>query len=346
MSNLTSEEQIVQQLTQMTQAILELQNQNKTLQHELLQVHLKTNPPPTPIPVTTPAQTKEPKHPLPAKFNGDRTRFRGFMNQVNMYFMAKQSTYEDNHEAKIITTGGLLEGKALDWFNPLFERKMESINNNVPTPSEMINWTSFQEALSARFGPVDPAIDAGNKIQKLRQGSTPASSYATDFGTIAADLEWNDSALMHAYRNGLSDAVKDELVHYDYPVSLQAMVKLSIKIDNRLFERRQEFRRHTTPRPGPQSTSSSPARPPTRLSQVPSVIPTGPTPMDLDAIRKGPLTQEEREYRFRNGLCIVCASKDHLKADCPRRRGISAIISHGKKPEVDEEENSGNGQGQ
>ncbi|KAH9263804.1 hypothetical protein BASA83_012789 [Batrachochytrium salamandrivorans] len=47
--------------------------------------------------------------------------------------------------------------------------------------------------------------------------------------------------------------------------------------------------------------------------------------MDVDAIRRQPLTPAEREHRFRNGLCLVCGTQGHLKATCPSRRQVASI---------------------
>ncbi|KAH9266402.1 hypothetical protein BASA83_010645 [Batrachochytrium salamandrivorans] len=44
------------------------------------------------------------------------------------------------------------------------------------------------------------------------------------------------------FYHGLSSEIKDALVHFDNPSSVSAAMDLAIRIDNRLFERRQEQR--------------------------------------------------------------------------------------------------------
>jgi hypothetical protein len=42
------------------------------------------------------------------------------------------------------------------------------------------------------------------------------------------------------FKDGLQEEVKDKLVRVDQPTDLTKMIKLAIKIDNRLYERQQE----------------------------------------------------------------------------------------------------------
>ncbi|KAH9264564.1 hypothetical protein BASA83_011967 [Batrachochytrium salamandrivorans] len=50
----------------------------------------------------------------------------------------------------------------------------------------------------------------------------------------------NDAALRSQFYHGLSSEIKDALVHFDNPSSVSAAMDMAIRIDNRLFERRQE----------------------------------------------------------------------------------------------------------
>ena len=39
--------------------------------------------------------------------------------------------------------------------------------------------------------------------------------------------------------------------------------------------------------------------------------------MEIDAIRRGPLTPAEKEYRRKNGLCFYCGKGKHTISECP-----------------------------
>ncbi|KAI0709142.1 hypothetical protein C8Q76DRAFT_799174 [Earliella scabrosa] len=40
-------------------------------------------------------------------------------------------------------------------------------------------------------------------------------------------------------------------------------------------------------------------------------------PMEVDAIRCGPLTQEEKDHHRRVGLCLYCGQSGHMISKCP-----------------------------
>ncbi|KAH9247300.1 hypothetical protein BASA81_015101 [Batrachochytrium salamandrivorans] len=101
------------------------------------------------------------------------------------------------------------------------------------------------------------------------------------------------------------------------PVSHKLLL-LATRIDARLLEHRQD-------RQLGRQTGTPTA---TRFvhSPVPSRnVASHPTMMDVDAIRRQPLTPAEREHRFRTGLCLVCGTQGHLKATCPVRRQVASI---------------------
>ncbi|KAH9263207.1 hypothetical protein BASA83_013448 [Batrachochytrium salamandrivorans] len=42
--------------------------------------------------------------------------------------------------------------------------------------------------------------------------------------------------------------------------------------------------------------------------------------MDINSIRRGPLSFLEREHRMSHGLCLVCGEAGHRKTTCPKSR--------------------------
>ena len=156
-----------------------------------------------PQPPARPA--KEPHASLPDKFDGTRSKFRGFINQISLVFehnpscMYKSRYMQD--EAKVATVGTLLSGDALAWFNPLIEDQQKH--------AEILNsWPNFKSSFTSTFGELDAAVLAANNIRKLVQGNRSASAYASQFRQLASDLSWNDAALMSQYRMGLSNEIK------------------------------------------------------------------------------------------------------------------------------------------
>ena len=55
----------------------------------------------------------------------------------------------------------------------------------------------------------------------------------------------------------------------------------------------------------------------TTTAPAPVASSSGVVPMEIDAMRRGPLTAEEKDRRRKNGLCFYCGQGKHLARDCP-----------------------------
>ena len=252
---------------------------------------------------------REPKVPLPEKFDGTRSEYRGFISQMELVFMLNPSRFP-NDAAKVGTIGTLLTGKVRQWFTPFIERATDY--------SEILNdYSAFRVLMDSCFSDPDRAVTASNKIRRLFQGRRPAAHYAADFRSLAVDLDWNDASLMDQYRHGLNDSVKDMLIHYPIPASLDSLIALSVQLDNRIYERRSEKYQgwdHKT------DVKSTPVEPKSNA-------------MEIDAIRRGPLSDQEKKRRREMNLCLYCGSDQHLRAACPvasKKNFSNAANSHSK----------------
>ena len=91
-------------------------------------------------------QCKEPQISMPEKFDGTRSKFRGFINQVQLITILQPERYPTK-ESKVGLVGTLLTGSALSWFAPLFEKRSPILSN----------FKTFLEALTEAFGEHDKA---------------------------------------------------------------------------------------------------------------------------------------------------------------------------------------------
>jgi len=253
------------------------------------------------MPHTTPVDRismKEPKASMPDKFDGTRSNFRGFVQQVRLYLRLYPFRYPDGF-TQVAFIGTLLSGNARSWFAPLLEKDSPIL----------YNLEAFMERFTAAFGDSDREGVAERKIQNLRQGSRSAAIYAAEFQQLTCDLDWNDKAFMTRFRYGLRDDVKNLLITMPKVDTLEELISQAIICDNRLFELRQERRS------GWKNDGVIAA-----FSKGPENHPTGPEPMQIDAVRFKPLTTEERKRRFEQNLCLYCGEAGHKVGDCPRKR--------------------------
>lgn len=267
-----------------------------------------------------------PKVSMPEKYSGEAAGYRGFKSSLTLLFQLHSVRYPDDL-TKIFTVGSLLSGKALNWFAPLLEA-------HTVGSKPFGSYTEFMNQFSISFGPVDVAVTSAYALDKLKQGRMSAATYATQFKQLASDLSWGQEALMFKFRSGLNDSVKDILVGKDLPESLDALIEMSIRADQMLFQRHLE-RRAVGVSHDPPIISSSRSTVSSALSDRPTTTnSSGAMPMQLDSIaRRGPLTIEERTHRLANRLCIVCGVAGHFKNECPisRNKDAKQELGQGKE---------------
>ncbi|KIO16516.1 hypothetical protein M407DRAFT_50343, partial [Tulasnella calospora MUT 4182] len=134
----------------------------------------------------------------------------------------------------------------------------------------------FKKAFEGAFGDPDKEGTAIRKLEALKQGDKAATTYVADFRRITADISWDEKALMHSFRQGLRWDVKDGMPP------------------------------RSNPAPTPQPSTS----------QAPNAFAHAiPVPIHIDAARRGPLSQEEKDRRRREGLCHYCGEKGHMAKD-------------------------------
>jgi len=306
-------------LHQIISALEHLRQENNELRD--IVSHLQTQPrPPTPPALSIETKHREPKIALPEKFDGSRSKFRGFLNQIRLIIQLHPQRYP-NDTTQVGLIGSLLTGTALAWIAPLIESN-DAILRNFP---------AFVHEFEATFGETDKARVAANRIRLLVQGNRSASTYASEFRQLSCDLSWNDEALISQFRTGLRSDVKDLLLTLPDPVTLTEAIAQAVRCDNRLFERRHETRVQGNPvrypYPGPAQT------------RTPAPTTLGPIPMEVDTLStsqpRAPLTEAEKQRRRINHLCLYCGQPGHIaricpaKASAPARAVISQVTDSG-----------------
>lgn len=220
-------------------------------------------------------------------------------------FDQQPNTYHAD-KSRIAFLLSLLAGRAAQWATAVWE-------SNSPVCD---SYGAFTLEMRKIFDHPLKGKEAAKRLLLLTQGSSPVAQYAIDFRILAAESGWDDTALQDVFLRGLSDNVKDELAARDETDSLEGLISLATRLDNRLRERRRErAMRQPTSRvldapPFPPSLSAAPS-PVLSSSPGPS---TGEEPMQLGRAR---LTPAERQRRQRSGLCLYCGQAGHYTNTCP-----------------------------
>ncbi|KAM4771047.1 cytochrome b5 reductase 4 [Rhinophrynus dorsalis] len=156
-------------------------------------------------------------------------------------------------------------------------------------------------------------VSASKHLMTIRQGAYTVAEYAIKFRTLAAEVNWNNEALVAAFSQGLCNMIKDEIAARDLPRDLDELISFTILIDTRLRKRPsfKECLRRLPSRLAPSFTHPPmPPSPPT----PPESDSSGSEPMQLGDTR---LTGEERAFQRKEGLCLYCGKPGHLLRSCP-----------------------------
>ena len=120
---------------------------------------------------------------------------------------------------------------------------------------------------------------------------------------------------MEQFRYDLRNNVKDLLLTFpEEPKSLTKAISRAVRCDNHLFERLSECQLQI-PRPRLEPTYASVAATP--FARDVSQANTS-TPMEIDTMRRrGPLSEEEKQRRRANRLCLYCGGLGHIATVVP-----------------------------
>jgi hypothetical protein len=121
---------------------------------------------------------KEPKFIMPKKFDGIRSKFRGLVQQVNLFLRLHPSRYPDD-SMQVAFIGSLLSGNAISWFVPFLEKRLPILQDMA----------QFEDLFTAAFGDSDRERVAETKMQSLRQETRSTAIYAAEFQQLTCDLE-------------------------------------------------------------------------------------------------------------------------------------------------------------
>lgn len=158
------------------------------------------------------------------------------------------------------------------------------------------------------------------QLLDLRQGSQSASHYALEFRILAAESGWGDLELQTIFRRGLGSDIQDELAVREESQTLNQLIELAIKLDNRIQERgreRQEARRRRPLHPAPPLIPEPAISHPTPRAPPPEhdIFHTE-EPMQLG---RACLTPAERRRRLEERRCLYCGERGHFISLCTAR---------------------------
>ncbi|KAK3571296.1 hypothetical protein QTP86_005932 [Hemibagrus guttatus] len=159
--------------------------------NDYLTQHLRSLPPPRPRKVS---------FVLPDKYNGSVEQCKGFLRQVEIFFMHQGNDFE-SEEKKCAFLMSLLTGRAIEWAAAVWEtdRLFQT------------SYTYFVKQLREVFEYPAGGQDVSTRLLQLSQGRRLAADYAIEFRMLAAQSGWNDVSLKAVFQRSLNIELQAEL---------------------------------------------------------------------------------------------------------------------------------------
>ncbi len=170
--------------------------------------------------------------------------------------------------------------------------------------------------------------------------------YMVQFNQYASQVGYGDNSLRHAFYGGLCTRIKDDMAHHGKPNNLCDMRFLAQELDARYWTWRTEISREN--RENKSSSSYSNNSKSKGSSSNPSSSTSGSAPKSSNSNSSGStsnpkpyadklgkdscLTQEEKDWRQKNNLCMFCGSK-HKTEDCNKCKATAPTKGHAAEVE-------------
>ncbi|KAL0159335.1 hypothetical protein M9458_043060, partial [Cirrhinus mrigala] len=217
-----------------------------------------TVPPAEPVRQNPPVS--HPKISLPDKWDGSGTKCDVFLTALNLVFEFQPSRYPSDR-SRIALLTSLLTGQAAEWATAVLKADGDVAHS----------YPAFTSELRAVFQHPESEVEVDSRLYHLKQGSRSVSKYATEFRTLAVQTTWSNSALRTAFYEGLSTRLRDELAVRELPDTLEGMIQLALRVDQRMNHNTKTVFRsftgatgyHRTPEPSTSyAVAASPSPPP------------------------------------------------------------------------------------
>ena len=242
------------------------------------------------------------------KFHEDRTKMNVFITQCYLYVHLNNEHFKNKNVTIFMIN--YLRKSAFNWVRSHLKKIINiKIEDQESNAKEMfVNMSNFVKSLRKVFENVDAKRIAKRQIYQLRQIEF-AFTYVVMFQSIAFNIQWNDYSQTSQFYQRLKKEIKNDIAREERSISLRTMIETTMKIDNRLYERRMK---KTNKKIIYEKTTKVKVKDDSYESKS----------MKIDAIRKKSFKRNnnrsnEKEFSMK---CYNCDIEEHIARNCNKSR--------------------------
>ncbi|KAG6843308.1 hypothetical protein H0H87_005966, partial [Tephrocybe sp. NHM501043] len=218
-------------------------------------------------------------------FDGTVSQVEGFLCEIQNALQLQHQALVTDYDKVLYFSFYLKDRNPLAWY-----ASIEKCH-----PHLLDDFNGFVAIFKEHFDDTDKHATALAKIKKLKQD---------------ADLSFDEDSKIDHFYAGLKPRVKDALIHFPRSKTLEEYIKLVTTLDNKIHQRQLEIKEETSSSRSRSSVSTANASqssaPHSQQASVPAATSllsnTDVVPMEVDALRRGPISAAERERRHTNHL--------------------------------------------
>jgi len=273
-------------------------------------------PPPNPPAAGAMAQQNQPRilGTAPDLYDGSPEKASAFWNTLANYYNINDAVYTTDAQKvssaltyfKIGTPGG-------NWAS---DRMKAALDAN---PVDYGTWNNFKTAFEQQFIPPAAQMEAIQKMHDTWMGSHSFATWFQDWSTHTRRTGVDEFTKMWAFRRNLPPGLQAKLLTLSpQPATLDELVEKA-----REFDRNWQIFGGSTGNP---TRGQGPSRGNWRGNRNPRIQEIkDDTEIEIAATyprcgstkKRGKLTQQERQRRMANNLCLYCGTAGHIAAKCP-----------------------------
>ena len=245
----------------------------------------------------------------PEAFDGSYDKSTQWLNAVRFYLLVNDKVYDTDSKMIAFALSYMTKGSALTWATTFRQNAISGTIITIGTFSSFV--TKFESAFK-HHDTTGPAI-AWLSTKRMTKGKNNTYSptlveYVSHFKNYCSLAEITDQNVLIGYFSaGIPSPLMRRIMSMDtVPTTIDNWYEKAISFQTQ-WERADEISKRNS-KTTHQSYHSFTS--PTKTCD--------PNAMDVDVIKVGKLTAEERKKCMEKGLCFHCQQPGHMSSKCPK----------------------------